>query len=156
MKHHNLDIESYVPIEFRKERYVECYSSIIYPANGQNLWVRTEYTELQPPPIKRQPGRPKKKRRLEGGELRKNDSEMRGATYGIKCSRCKQLGHNKSTCKLPPPPPPPTKGANGSTSTQQGTTTSVPTQQRTTASVPTQQGTNTSVPTNQTDRKSHV
>jgi hypothetical protein len=150
MKHQNLDIESYVPIEFRKERYVECYSSIIYPANGHNLWVRSEYTDLQPPPIKRQPGRPKRKRRLEARELRKNDNEMRRAKYGIKCSRCKQLGHNKSTCKLPPPPPPPTESANGSTSTQQGTATSVPTQQTTTQSAPSQVTAPTqTAPTNQ-------
>jgi hypothetical protein len=154
MKHQNLDIESYVPIEFRKERYVDCYSSIIYPANGQNLWVRTEYTDLQPPPIKRQPGRPKRKRRLEAGELKKNDNEMRRATYGIKCSRCKQLGHNKSTCKLPPPPPPPTASANGSTSTQQGTAQSAPTQQPTTQSAPSQQTTTQSAPTQQTTTQS--
>ncbi|RHN65786.1 putative transcription factor interactor and regulator CCHC(Zn) family [Medicago truncatula] len=31
---------------------------------------------------------------------------MKKASYGIKCSRCKQSGHNKSTCPLPPHSPP--------------------------------------------------
>lgn len=29
---------------------------------------------------------------------------MKRARWGMKCSRCKQSGHNKSTCKLPPLP----------------------------------------------------
>jgi len=31
---------------------------------------------------------------------------MKRASYGTKCSRCKQPGHNKATCKLPRPPLP--------------------------------------------------
>jgi len=59
--------------------------------------------------VKRQPGRPKKKRRLDASELMRDNSQMKRDTYGIKCSRCKQIGHNKSTC--PPPPPPITQPA---------------------------------------------
>ncbi|KEH39178.1 hypothetical protein MTR_2g090645 [Medicago truncatula] len=76
---------------------------MILPVNGQDLWKRTECTDLQPPPVKRQPGRPKKKRRLDASELMRDNSEMKRATYGIKCSSCKQTGHNKSTCPLPTP-----------------------------------------------------
>jgi len=96
-----MNINDFVPDCFKKERYAACYSSVIYPANGQCLWERTEYADLQPPPIKRQPGRPKKKRNKDANELL-DANQMKRAKWGIKCSRCKQSGHNKSTCKLPP------------------------------------------------------
>lgn len=38
--------------------------------------------------------------------MKRDGSQMRRETYGIKCSMCKNGGHNKATCKLPPPPPP--------------------------------------------------
>jgi hypothetical protein len=79
MKYKYNKIANYVPSIFKKEQYVACYSSIIFPINGQDLWMRTDCTGLQQPPVKRQPRRP----------------------------RCKQTGHNKSTCPLPPPPAPP-------------------------------------------------
>jgi len=52
MKHKHYNIADYVPSIYKKEAYVECYSSMIYPANGQNMWMRTEYTDLQPPATK--------------------------------------------------------------------------------------------------------
>lgn len=89
-------------------RYAACYSSVIYPANGQSLWERTKYNDLQPPSIRKQPGRPKKKRNKEAHELLKDDAQMKRARWGMKCRKCKQSGHNKATCNLPPPPQPPT------------------------------------------------
>jgi len=62
MKYKNYKIANYVPSIFKKEQYAACYSNIIFPINGQDLWMRTDYTDLQPPPVKRQPRRPKKKR----------------------------------------------------------------------------------------------
>jgi len=105
MKHKHYNSADYVPSIYKKEAYVDCYSSMIYPTNGQNLWMRTEYADLQPPAIKKQPRRPKKKRRLDASELLREEGQMKRASYGIKCSRCKQFGHNKSRCPLPPPPP---------------------------------------------------
>ncbi|GAU10051.1 hypothetical protein TSUD_423700, partial [Trifolium subterraneum] len=103
MREIETDPGQYVPNYFRKETYEACYQPIIYPTNGQNLWDKTEFTNLQPPPIKRQPGRPKKKRKKEAHELKKDDGNMKRAYHGIVCGRCKQPGHNKQTCKQPPP-----------------------------------------------------
>jgi len=100
-----MDINDYVPDIFKKDQYAACYALVIYPANGQSLWERTEYNDLQPPPIRKQPGRPKKKRNKEAGELMKDEYGLRRGRWGLKCSRCKQSGHNKATCKLLPPPP---------------------------------------------------
>jgi len=117
MKNQDMDINDFVPDIFKKDQYAACYAPVIYPANGQNLWERTKYNDLQAPPIRKQPGRPKKKRNKEAGELLKEDGGMRRARWGIKCSRCKESGHNKSTCKLPPPPPPPTEATQGAQAT---------------------------------------
>ena len=109
MKHQDMKIDDYIPDYYLKEKYEACYSPMIYPANGQNLWTKTEFNDLQPPLIKRQPGRPKKKRNKDADE-KKDDIQLKRARYGSVCSRCKQKGHNKSTCKLPPPPPPSQNG----------------------------------------------
>lgn len=131
MKSQDIDVDQYVSDCFRKERYEICYSHIIYPVNGQSLWRRTEYTDLQPPPIKRQPGRPKKNRRKDVDEKR-DEQQLKKAKYGMKCSRCKAEGHNKSTCKLPPPPPQPEPGT-------QPPATQFPTSQPTSDHAPTTQ-----------------
>lgn len=46
-------------------------------------------------------GRPRKLRKREHDE---NPNPSRSSKVGIKirCSRCKQVGHNKITCKQPP------------------------------------------------------
>jgi len=106
MKGQDIDVGQYAPNCFRKERYEACYSHIIYQVNGQPLWRRTEFTDLQPPRIKRKPRRPKKNRRKDDDEKR-DEQQLKRAKNGIKCSRCKAEGCNKSTCKLLPPPPPP-------------------------------------------------
>jgi hypothetical protein len=129
MKSQDIDVDQYVPDCFRKERYEACYSHIIYPVNGQSLWRRTEYTDLLPPPIKRQPGRPKKNRRKDADEKR-DEQQLKRAKYGMKCSRCKAEGHNKSTCKLPPPPPEPgTQPPASQVPTSQPTSSHAPTTQ---------------------------
>jgi hypothetical protein len=116
MKKFDMNVFDFVPEIFKKEQYAACYNSSIYPANGQQLWQRTEYTDLQPPPIKKLPGRPKKRRNKDANELL-DKSQLKRARWGIRCSRCKQSGHNKSTCKLPPPPSQPSSSENP-TSTQ--------------------------------------
>jgi hypothetical protein len=121
MRDQNIDVDQYVPDYYRKDSYAACYSHMIYPTNGQNLWTKTEFVDLQPPPIKRQPGRPKKKRNREAGEMKKDDSLLKRARNGIRCGRCQQIGHNKSTCKVPPPPPTPTTTASASSQPTQTT-----------------------------------
>lgn len=101
MKDQHLDIDDFVPDFYRKECYAACYAPILYPVNGENLWPKSDAVDLQPPPIKRQPGRPKKKRNREAAELVRDETHLRRARNGIKCSHCHQVGHNKATCKVP-------------------------------------------------------
>ena len=74
MRNQDLNVYDYVPDIYKKMKYVACYSIVIYYANGQSLWERTEYNDLQPPPIRKQPGRPKKKMKKEAHELVKDDA----------------------------------------------------------------------------------
>ncbi|AES81288.1 hypothetical protein MTR_7g090610 [Medicago truncatula] len=108
MRNQDLNVYDFVPDIYKNDKYVACYSSVIYP----------------PPAIRKQPGRPKKKRNKEARELVKDDTQMRRARWGMKCSSCRQSGHNKSTCKLPPPlttegSSNPTSGEGSSTQTAQ-------------------------------------
>ncbi|XP_058727156.1 uncharacterized protein LOC131598590 [Vicia villosa] len=102
LKDQRLKVDDFVPDYYKKECYEACYTPVIYPANGATLWTKTDAVDLQPPPIKRQPGRPKKKRNKEAGEQVRSATQLKRAKFGIKCSRCNKDGHNKATCKLPP------------------------------------------------------
>src|ERR1051325_2709310 len=112
MKNRNHSIDEYIPDYYRKSRYLQVYKPVIFPVNGSNLWVTTEYPDVMPPKFRKMPGRPKKRRNLEQGELDGTDKKMRRTGFIVKCSRCKKVGHNKLTCKVP--------------STSQTTTTQVP------------------------------
>ncbi|XP_058726169.1 uncharacterized protein LOC131597489 [Vicia villosa] len=122
-----LEVDDFVPDYYKKECYEACYTPVIYLANGATLWTKTDAVDLQPPPIKRQPGRPKKKRNKEAGEQVRSATQLKRAKFGIKCSRCNKDGHNKATCKLPP------------------TVTTVPSSQQTETTAPSSQQPTTNV-----------
>ncbi|KAI5397665.1 hypothetical protein KIW84_063475 [Lathyrus oleraceus] len=62
MKDQHLQIDDFVPDCYKKELFEACYAPVIYPINGEALWTKYDDVDIQPPPIKRQPERPKKKR----------------------------------------------------------------------------------------------
>ena len=70
--------------------------SLIYPVNGRHLWEMTSACDVLPPTKRVLPERPKKKRRLESWELKKDDTQLRqGGTckkYGI----CRQVEHKRT------------------------------------------------------------
>ncbi|CAK8532807.1 unnamed protein product [Lathyrus sativus] len=101
MKDQHLQVDYFVPDYYKKECYEAFYAPKIYPVNGESLWTKTGDVDLQPLPIKRQPGRPKKKWNKDAGEQVRNDTQLKRSKFGIKCSRCHKDGHNKSTRKLP-------------------------------------------------------
>jgi len=147
MRNQDLNVFDYVPDIYKKEKYVAYNSSVIYSDNGQSLWERTEYNDLQPPPIRKQPGRPKKKRNKEAHEPLKDDAQMRRDRWRMKYSRCKQSGNNKSTCKLPPPPIPSTTEGSSNPASSEGS--SHQSAQVTFQPPPTAQGTQTTQVTGQ-------
>ncbi|RDY11827.1 hypothetical protein CR513_03447, partial [Mucuna pruriens] len=90
--------------KWMKEAYEIVYHPIIYLVNDQHLWTTIEYPDVLPPPIKRMLGRPKKRRNKEPRELQRDETKMKRTGFITQFSRCKQHGHNKITCKIPPPP----------------------------------------------------
>jgi len=83
---------------FRKTTYEETYNSIIYPINGQQAWERTPYPNVFPQKKRVMPGRPKKKRRLETWEIKKDDTQLRKGGYKKRCIVCRGVGHNRTFC----------------------------------------------------------
>ncbi|XP_027937571.1 uncharacterized protein LOC114192148 isoform X2 [Vigna unguiculata] len=94
----NLNATDYIPLCFRKSTFEEMYNSIIYPINGQNMWPTTDFLDVMPPHKRIMPGRPKKKRRLEQWELRKDDTQLRKGGHRKRCRVCRELGHNRTNC----------------------------------------------------------
>ncbi|XP_052726188.1 uncharacterized protein LOC128194667 [Vigna angularis] len=102
MKFLNINAEEYIGHWFRKSTYEETYNTIINPINGQHVWDVTPYADILPPKKRTMPGRPKKKRRLEDWELKKNNSELRKGGQRKTCAICKELGHNRKGCPQRP------------------------------------------------------
>jgi len=90
--------EDYVHAYYKRDAYQTSYGPQITPINGQQLWPKTNQPELLPPIYKTPPGRPKKLRRRETGE-HVSHSKLSKKNNIIKCSRCKQLGHNIRSCR---------------------------------------------------------
>jgi len=98
------DPENLIPDCYRVEKYEACYRPIIYPTNGNNLWVSTPYPNILPPPLRKLPGRPKRKRNKDGDEKARDSSLVSRKGMPARCSKCKQPGHNKASCRGPSTP----------------------------------------------------
>lgn len=98
----NVDQENYVPSWFRRYTYEETYASIIYHVNDHLLWERTTFWNVLPPFKRKLPGRPKKKRRLEHWELRRDETQITKGGNLEKCSISCIVGHNKNNFLLRP------------------------------------------------------
>ncbi|KAL7594646.1 hypothetical protein Lser_V15G29004 [Lactuca serriola] len=93
----NRDVEAYVDNMFSTTTFRKAYNYIIAPMNSSDIWPETNYTPQLPMISRRMPGRPANKRK-------KSTTENTGthmvskAGKKIRCSICKEIGHNKATC----------------------------------------------------------
>ena len=67
-------VEDYVDKVYTTNNYKKAYSGIIYPMNGHMIWEKSGLV-MKPPTVEKQPGRPKKRRRLEMPNLVEKESE---------------------------------------------------------------------------------
>ena len=82
----------YISDYFSTEVYRKCYPFPIYPIpDDEKPIITDENMEIRPPLTSIRRGRPKTKRIPSG----LNPSRM------LKCSRCKEFGHNRRTCNQP-------------------------------------------------------
>ncbi|XP_057423086.1 uncharacterized protein LOC130717015 [Lotus japonicus] len=96
---HNRHVpENYVDAAYRRHTFIDTYSHIIQPNNGPKLWPEVDALPLNPPYVRRAPGRPKKMRNISNDEPR-NPNRLRRHHTTVKCRRCGEYGHNKRTCR---------------------------------------------------------
>ena len=98
----NINAEDFIPDCFKKCTYEQTYASIVYPINCEQVLEVTSYLDVMPPKKRILSGRPKKKRRLEPWELKKNDTQMSNGGFRKRCSVCRELGHNRNYCPIRP------------------------------------------------------
>ncbi|XP_072054926.1 uncharacterized protein [Arachis hypogaea] len=58
-----LEFESFVDDHYKKDAYLRCYQEVIHPLNGPDLWERSQYDDVMPPPYRRPSHRSVKKRK---------------------------------------------------------------------------------------------
>ncbi|XP_012831102.1 PREDICTED: uncharacterized protein LOC105952133 [Erythranthe guttata] len=92
--------EDYVHPCYTREAYLATYNFQICPVPGEHDYVMTGLPQLLPPIIKKQPGRPKKKRNKTADEQgSRNPSKVSRKKLAVTCAKCLQTGHNKRGCK---------------------------------------------------------
>ncbi|XP_052621830.1 uncharacterized protein LOC128127388 [Lactuca sativa] len=97
----NQDAETYMSQSYSKEAYLKCYNYIINPLNGSDMWEEVPYRKPFPPKRRRLPGRPSVKRKRDAVERELSGPVRHYVTRRgslIKCSICKEPGHNKIKC----------------------------------------------------------
>ncbi|XP_023741915.1 uncharacterized protein LOC111889995 [Lactuca sativa] len=97
----NKHAETYVSQSYSKKAYLKCYNYSINPLNGSDMWQEVPYQRPLPPEKRRLPGRPSVKMQRDAMEKElsgpvRHSVTRRGAL--IRCSICKESGHNKKKC----------------------------------------------------------
>ncbi|KAF8394175.1 hypothetical protein HHK36_020382 [Tetracentron sinense] len=59
------NLEEYRDEYYSKETYLRAHGGIIHPIFDENMWLLGNHEPIEPPPLRRLPGRPKKNRRRE-------------------------------------------------------------------------------------------
>jgi len=121
MRFLNINIEQHIPHWFLTSTYEETYIPLIYPVNGPKVWEMNSDIDVLPPPKRILPGRPKKKRRLESWELRKDSTQLRQGGTRKRCGICRQIGHRRNGCPHAPKEPPTQPPTNPQTQPPTGT-----------------------------------
>ncbi|KAL4348838.1 hypothetical protein GQ457_17G010250 [Hibiscus cannabinus] len=94
----NLKPEDYVNECYHNSTQLAIYSNMIKPIKGPLQWASvTDMEPVLPPIIRRPPGRPAKKRKLEPGEVNNPKLSKRGQQGN--CTKCGKQGHNRRTCR---------------------------------------------------------
>ncbi|XP_056685524.1 uncharacterized protein [Spinacia oleracea] len=100
---------------FKSAAYKLTYADHIHPMSDPTQWPNFSLPTIQPPVIKRQAGRPAKKRKRGPNEPRKGKRNS-----NVKCGKCREFGHNSRTCKNGGPSTGPSTSAAAGASTSQG------------------------------------
>ncbi|PON86647.1 Zinc finger, CCHC-type [Trema orientale] len=94
----NEEPEDYIHEAYLKNTYVNTYKHVIHGIRKEAEWFKTNLKPLEPPPTVTQPGRPKKLRIKELGEVPMSNGRIGHFLKRITCTSCGEEGHNKKTC----------------------------------------------------------
>nr|GMC73464.1 uncharacterized protein LOC109146838 isoform X1 [Ipomoea batatas] len=98
--------EDYVHHCYTVDTYMRAYEPAILPIQSSDLWPKVDLPAPLAPKYKAQPGRPKKKRRIDPlQEKEQQRTQVRTKKLGEvkRCRVCGLTGHNKTTCKAKNP-----------------------------------------------------
>ncbi|KAL2894437.1 S-adenosylmethionine carrier 1 chloroplastic/mitochondrial [Bienertia sinuspersici] len=107
------EAEEYVNECYKREVYLRCYANPVPVCEGERHWPRVEQN-LDPPPIKIGPGRPRRNMIKDPFENPKKPGTLRRHGMEMTCKLCNRKGHNKRGCPhkgIAVPQEPPTKKA---------------------------------------------
>ncbi|XP_009115863.1 uncharacterized protein LOC103841103 [Brassica rapa] len=94
---------------FSVEKWKLCYSSLMFPVNGMELWETHSDVVVMPPLDRIMSGRPKNNDRVRDPSEAASQTSQNSQKAIVTCSNCLQTGHNIWTCEqeiVPKPPKP--------------------------------------------------
>ncbi|KAF8414335.1 hypothetical protein HHK36_002336 [Tetracentron sinense] len=77
------NIDDYCDGYYSKETYLKAHGGIVHPLSDESTWLVGNHDQVEPPSLRRLPGRPKKNRRRELDEPTTGSQSCRSST--IKC-----------------------------------------------------------------------
>ncbi|CAI9261002.1 unnamed protein product [Lactuca saligna] len=100
----NRDPEDYVSPWLTTRMFCNAYLYTIKPLNGSDMWPDVDYIKPLPPKMRRMPGRPSTKRKRDQieNELKGNKHTVSKRGIVMRCSICRESGHNKAKCPQKP------------------------------------------------------
>ena len=88
---------NYVATWYRRSTYLKAYKYSMQPMKGKILWADSGMPRLEPPRVRKLPGRPKLSRRKDKDEIKKvGKMSRKGRT--MTCGNCRNKGHNTRGC----------------------------------------------------------
>jgi hypothetical protein len=90
-------LDDYIAPCYSTESFKKTYAHCLQPVEGMTSWPVSDREKLKAPGYVRMPGRPKTERRREATEPPKGSRMSKVGTV-IRCTKCKQTGHNRTSC----------------------------------------------------------
>ena len=94
----NWDPTYFVSDWFKREKYRDAYSRSITLMDSKIVWRLNDCNYLFPPLVRRQPGRPKQKRRVDNSEIEPTCPSSSRKGMQMTCIICGQTDHNRKKC----------------------------------------------------------
>jgi hypothetical protein len=91
-------LEDYIADCYSVENFKKTYNYCLEPVEGMESWPISDRPKLKSPGYIKMPGRPKTERKREPHEAPQATKMSRVGTI-IRCHKCKQVGHNRSSCE---------------------------------------------------------